>query len=135
MRVSVLNPGTLNPVRAKVYRNEEVKRVIAFIPRGHTHTRLILELNDQTLILQEATVAAIVRAYVSVVTHPTRHAVELVQAKLTERKPTYAEHQLVESNRPEEEVLAEAEDIWRSCSPAGDHQHSSRPSISGENQG
>ncbi|MEM1848209.1 MAG: hypothetical protein QXH70_03710 [Thermofilaceae archaeon] len=117
MRVSVLNPGTLNPVRAKVYRNEEVKRVIAFIPRGHTHTRLILELNDQTLILQEATVAAIVRAYVSVAAHPTRRAVELVQARLAERKPKYAEHQLVESNRPEEEVLAEAEDIWRSCPP------------------
>lgn len=106
-------------MRVRVYRNEDVKRVIAFIPKGHTHARFILELDDQTVILQEATVAAIVRAYISVVAHPTRRAVEFVQAKLTERKPTYAEHQLIESGKLEAEVLAEAEEIWKNAPSAG----------------
>lgn len=107
-------------MRAKVYRNEDVGRVIAFIPEGHAHVRLVLELKDQTVVLQEATVAAIVRAYVSVVTHPTRRAVELVRVKLAERKPTYAEHQLIESGRSESDVLAEAQSLWLSAAPVGE---------------
>jgi len=99
-------------VGVRVYRNEEVRRVIAFIPAGHAHVRLILELADQTIVLQEATVAAIVRAYISIVTHPTRRAVELVHVRIAERKPMYAEHQLIESGRGEDEVLAEAQRLW-----------------------
>ena len=102
-------------MRARVYRNEDVRRVVAFIPEGHAHLRLIIELSDQVIILQEATVAAIVRAYVSVVTHPTRRAVELVQSRPAGRKPGYAEHQLVESGRGEAEVLAEAQSVWGSA--------------------
>lgn len=91
----------------KVYRNEDVERVIAFVPPGHKHVRLLIELKDAAVVLQEATVAAIVRAYVDVVTHPTRRAVELVSRRLSERKEGYAEVQLVETGRGEEEVLAE----------------------------
>jgi len=71
------------------------------------HARLVLELEDQVLVLQEATVAAIVRAYASVALHPTRRAVELVSRRLGrgERKPLFAEWQLVESGRGEDEVL------------------------------
>jgi len=99
-------------VAARVYRNEDVRRLIAFIPEGHTHIRLVVELKDQTLILQEATVAAIVRAYVSVATHPLRRAVELRLTELEERKPLYARHQLVETSRSEAEVLGEAQELW-----------------------
>ncbi len=91
----------------RVYRNEDVERIVAFIPRGHMHTRLLLILEDQAIVLQEATVAAIVRAYASVALHPSRRAVELERRRLGkgERKPLFAEHQLVETNRDEDEVL------------------------------
>ena len=71
--------------------------------------RLVLVLRDQVVVLQEATVSAIVRAYVNVVGHPTRRAIEYVQVRLSieERKPGYAEYQLVESGRGEEDIVAE----------------------------
>jgi len=102
-------------VPAKLYRNNEVKRVVAFIPSGHTHVRLILELKDQIIILNEATLAAITRAYLSVLLHPLRRAVEMKLVSVPERKAFYAEYQLLETERGEEEVLAEAEEIWRSA--------------------
>jgi len=97
----------------KVYRNEDVERIAAFIPRGHMHTRLAIVLPDQVIVLQEATVAAIVRAYASVALHPTRRALELENKRLgkRERKPLFAEHQLVETNRGEDEVLDWAEKL------------------------
>ena len=97
-------------MKPRVYSNEEVRRIIAFIPPGHHHVRLILELADKTIILQEATVAAIVRAYASTALHPTRRAVELVHHVLSPRdkKHGFASHQLIESGRREEEVLEEA---------------------------
>jgi hypothetical protein len=91
----------------RVYPNEKVRRVIAAIPPGHKHVRLVIELEDQTIVLQEAAAAAIARAYVDVVTHPTRRAVELVGVRVSRAKSGYAEHQLVESGKGEEEVLAE----------------------------
>ncbi len=94
---------------AKVYRNEDVKRIVAFIPPGHRHLRLLIELEDQVIVLQEASVAAIVRAYIDIVTHPSRKAVEMTSKHMSsnERKPGYAEFQLVETNRSEDEVLRE----------------------------
>ncbi|MCS7104217.1 MAG: hypothetical protein NZ954_01445 [Thermofilaceae archaeon] len=105
-------------MRTRVYRNEDVERVIAFIPVGHKHLRLILEMKDQTIVLQEATVAAIVRAYVSVAIHPTRRVIELVRVKPAERKPGYAEDQLIESGKDESEALAEAQSLWLNAEAA-----------------
>lgn len=93
-------------------RNADVARIIAGIPRGHYHLRLVIEARDGTrIVLHEATVAAIVRAYANIVMHPTRRALELVQACPETRKPGYARHQLVESPRGEEEVLDELEEV------------------------
>uniref|UniRef100_A0A7C3SKY7 Uncharacterized protein n=1 Tax=Thermofilum pendens TaxID=2269 RepID=A0A7C3SKY7_THEPE len=103
----------------KVYRNDEVKRVVAFIPRGHAHVRLLLELRDQAIILNEATLAAITRAYLSVLLHPLRKAVEMRLVRLPERKALYAEYQLLETERSEDEVLAEAEEIWQRATGSG----------------
>ena len=93
----------------RIYRNSDVVKVIGFIPPGHAHMRLVLVLKDQVIVLQEATVAAIVRAYIDIVTHPTRRAVEFVQVKLDKesRKIGYAEHQLIESGRNEDEIIEE----------------------------
>ncbi len=102
--------------KVKVYPNNGVRRIIAFIPRGHHHVRLLIEFEDQAIILQEATIAAIVRAYAATALHPTRRAIELVSSQPVNRKHGFAKWQLVESSRSEEEVLEEADSLWRSLS-------------------
>ncbi len=94
-----------------VFRNSDVKKIVAFVPRGHRHIRLYIEVNGMKIILQEATVAAIVRAYVNIKTHPTRQAYELVSQRLMQRKEGYAEYQLMESTRDEDEILMDMEKI------------------------
>lgn len=102
-------PELAGPTRVRVYRNEDVKRVIAFIPRGHKHVRVAVETADSLFVFQEATVDAVVRAYVDVVTHPTKRATELALAELEERKEGYARHQHLETGRAEGEILDELE--------------------------
>lgn len=100
--------------KVRIYPNENVKRIIAFIPPGHLHLRLILEFEDQIIVLHEATVAAIVRAYINIITHPLRRAVELERrflGKDSGKKPFYAKSQLLETNRGEEEVIEEALEV------------------------
>ena len=95
----------------RVYPIESVRRIIAFIPPDHLHLRLILELEDQTIVLHEATVAAIVRAYIDIITHPLRRAIELERRFLDKgsgKKPFYARSQLLETDRLEEEIVNEA---------------------------
>ena len=99
--------------RPILYPNRCVKRIVAAIPPGHHHIRLLIEFEDGTrIILHEATVAAITRAYVDIVTHPTRRATMLALKRLgkDERKLGYAEWQLVEEGSEEEalEALTEA---------------------------
>lgn len=93
-----------------VVRNCDVRRILVAPPRGHKHVRAVIELVDGTyIVLQEATVANLVRAYVTVLTHPQRRAVELVQVRLGEgeRKEGFAEYQLLETTRPDSEVIEE----------------------------
>ncbi len=94
-----------------VLRNMDVKRIIAGIPRGHKHLRLVLESTSGIIVLHEATVAAIVRSYINIVAHPVRRGLELVGTIPDNIKPGYAEHQLLESNRSEREILEELETI------------------------
>ncbi len=106
--------------RPILYPNQCVRRVVAAIPPGHYHLRLLLELGDGTrIILHEATVAAIVRAYVDIVTHPTRRATMLTLRRLGkgERKHGYAEWQLVEEGGEEDalKVLTEALSSAETC--------------------
>ena len=92
-----------------IIRNDDVIRIIAFIPPGHHHTRLLIELGDRVLVLQEATVSALVRAYVNVALHPTRKVYECLTKTMSkkEKKLGFARIQLLETNRTEEEVLNE----------------------------
>jgi hypothetical protein len=83
-----------------VLRNEDVMEIVAEIPEGHLHLRTTVRLGDGTSItLQEATVAALVRAYISVKTDPLRSRVVLKGRKVPERKGSYAEWQLLEEQR------------------------------------
>ena len=87
-----------SPDEERILRTEEVTGLVAEIPEGHRHVRTTLTLADGTaLTLQEATVAAIVRAYVAVKTDPTRTRVVMRGTLLAERKPGYAEWQLIET--------------------------------------
>jgi hypothetical protein len=105
---------------ARLYPNECVERVEAFIPPGHMHMRLVLRLCDQTIILHEAAVAGIVRAYAHVALHPTRRAARLVARRLArrERKLSYAPWQLVEDETVDEDaILKEALAVWEEAVP------------------
>ncbi|ACL11161.1 hypothetical protein DKAM_0835 [Desulfurococcus amylolyticus 1221n] len=82
----------------KIYRNEDVEEIVACIPEGHRHVRLILKLSDQIIILQEATVAAIVRAYLNIALHPTRKYIRLVKRCLSDLKQGFAKTQLMEES-------------------------------------
>lgn len=77
--------------------------------------RLAIVLNDQVIVLQEATVAAIVRAYSLVAIHPTRRGAILRCRKLEryERKHGFAKHQLIEEHDSEEEAINVIENFLR----------------------
>lgn len=80
-----------------IIRNEDVEELIAEIPEGHLHLRITIKLRDgMELVFQEAMAAAVVRAHVTVKTHPTLCKVRLTGKKLEVRKEGYAEWQLME---------------------------------------
>ncbi len=80
-----------------VIANEEIKQLVAEIPAGHKHLRTTIVLHDgREFTFQEATVANLVRAYITVKTHPVMTRVRLDGKKLSQRKDGYAEWQLLE---------------------------------------
>lgn len=82
---------------AKIVRNEDVAGVLAEIPEGHRHLRTTLTFADgSSFTFQEATIAAIVRAYIAVKTDPVCKRVVLTGRTVEGRKPGYAEWQLIE---------------------------------------
>jgi hypothetical protein len=80
-----------------IIRNEDVRELIAEVPEGHRHLRITLFLTDGTeVVFQEATIANLVRAYVTVKTHPTKGRVALKGRKVDHGKDGYAPWQLIE---------------------------------------
>lgn len=80
-----------------IIHNEDIKELIAEIPEGHRHLRITIVLQDGTeMVFQEAAVANLVRAYITVKTHPAKKRVVLKGKRLDERKENFAEWQLVE---------------------------------------
>ncbi len=78
-------------------RNQDVIELIAEIPEGHRHLRTTIILNNGTkMTFQEATIANLVRSYISIKTHPLRTAVVLKNSRVEKRKDGYAEYQLME---------------------------------------
>ena len=81
-----------------VIRNEDVRELLIQAPEGHAHLRTTMTLQDGTeLTFQEATIANLVRAYVSLKTHPKIRSLRLKQVYLEDRKEGFAEWQLLES--------------------------------------
>jgi hypothetical protein len=80
-----------------IIKNEDIKELTAEIPEGHRHLRTTIALQDgMELVFQEATIANVVRAYITVKTHPTKRKLTLKGKRLTETKKDFAEWQLVE---------------------------------------
>ena len=77
--------------------NEDIKELIVEIPEGHKHVRTTIIFQDDTeWVLQEATVANLVRACITVKTHPTTARVKLEGRRLTAAKEGHADWQLLE---------------------------------------
>jgi hypothetical protein len=77
--------------------NEDIREVLVAIPEGHAHIRTRIVLGDGTeLIFQEAAMANILRAFVTVKTDPEKTSVRLRGRRLAGRKKGYAEWQLME---------------------------------------
>lgn len=86
-----------------VFRNEDVQSIVVEIPEGHKHIRTTITLVDGTsLTFQEATIANLVRAYITVLTHPTKKRVVLSARLLPTRKEHYAPWQLLEEERAQD---------------------------------
>ena len=97
--------------------NNDVEAAILAVPQGHRHLRLALtDRTGETIILQEATVAAIVRAYTTVKTHPVKKAVKLVSVRPAGLKKGYAEDQLVEVVEDEKKIIAELSELLEAAS-------------------
>lgn len=80
-----------------ILSNEDIKELIIEVPEGHKHLRTRLILQDGTeLIFQEATIANLVRAYITVKTHPVINRIVLKGQKVEKKKDGYAEWQLLE---------------------------------------
>jgi len=86
--------------------NDDVHRILVGIPENHKHLRAALELRDgRCIILQEAVLAALVRAYVNVETHPERRAARMVgTVDMPRRKADFATYQLIEDGGSDDEI-------------------------------
>lgn len=81
-----------------VFKNDDISGLVTEVPEGHQHIRTTLELKDgRKMTFQEATVAAIVRSYITLKTHPFNSRVVLTLKQLDARKDGYAEWQLLET--------------------------------------
>ncbi len=94
-------------MKVRIIRNEDVKFLAAFIPLGHKHVRVLINLGNEILIFQQAFIDALIRAYTSVALHPYKKCQALTLRKLSnkERKEGFAEYQLIEVDIDEDKVL------------------------------
>ncbi len=77
--------------------NEDVLEVLVEIPDGHRHIRTKIVLRDGSeFLFREATVSNVMRAFLTVKTDPRKRSVRLLGRKVSERKPGFAEWQLLE---------------------------------------
>lgn len=97
-------------------RNQDIKRVLIGIPKGHKHLRICIELRSGTnLVFQEATIADISRAYITLKTHPHIRAQELEMktANVEQLKEGYAKRQLLETTKTYEEIEEELRNLLK----------------------
>ncbi len=100
--------------KVRIVKDSEVKRIIIAPPSGEKEKvwqiMLMVELQDDSkIVFDHATVGNILRSGAWVLYHPQRKAIELVAKRLREeeRKKGFAEDQLLETDREEEELIKE----------------------------
>lgn len=87
---------------------QNVTQLLFSTPENHKHCRLVLKTDQSsTLVLSEALVAAIVRAYVTIKTHPKRSGIEMTTALISDGKPDFASWQLLETDKPDSDIQRE----------------------------
>jgi hypothetical protein len=90
------------------FRNSDIKSITMGIPGAdHKHLRAVIETEDSFIVFQEATLAALVRAYIRVKTHPVDDVVRLVGGEIDNRKPGYASWQLLEDEKKDSKEFLE----------------------------
>jgi hypothetical protein len=85
--------------KRRILANGDIAEIVLAPPRGHQHLRATIKLHSgEEIILQEATVANLVRAYVGIKTHPKRRSYRLIGRELVEdeMKKGFAFWQLLE---------------------------------------
>ena len=87
-----------------VIRNRDVRRILIGTPKGHIHKRVVIELDNGIIVLQEATVENLVRAFVEVEMHPWRRAIMLEGGIIETRKEGYSKYQLLEADIDDSDV-------------------------------
>jgi len=83
----------------RILANADIAEIVLAPPPGHQHLRATIRLHSgEEFVLQEATVANLVRAYVGIKTHPQRCGCRLLGRELLaeERKDGFAVWQLLE---------------------------------------
>ncbi|MEM2122471.1 MAG: hypothetical protein QXE79_02430 [Candidatus Bathyarchaeia archaeon] len=95
-------------------RNRDINSIFIGKPTVHNHIRTIMETRFGTIIFQEATIANLVRAYITLKTHPKIRSIALTLKEIDkgEAKPGYARFQLIES---EFDTAKIQEEIDRRC--------------------
>jgi hypothetical protein len=87
---------------------DAVDRLLFAIPATHKHYRLaLITRENECLILSEAVVAAVVRAYVGIKTHPLLTGIEMTSVTLPSPKEDFANHQLLETEKSSAAIQAE----------------------------
>jgi len=96
-------------------KNSDISRILIGTPIKHKHLRVVIELrNGEKIIFSEATIANIVRAYVTIKTHPKINSLELESYDLSDDqnlKEGYSKFQLLETNKESLKISYEIEKI------------------------
>ena len=96
-----------------IIKNNEIDSVLLAVPEGHGHLRLVLRTKGgEAIVLQEAAVAAMVRAYVTIKTQPKMKAIKLISTRPDGLKEGYAADQLIEY-AADEAVIEELTDLLK----------------------
>jgi len=83
----------------RIIPNNEVTDLTIEVPEGHRHLRTTLRFRDGSeIVFQEATVAALVRAYTTVKTHPRKTRLSMKGRSVEDGKPGFADWQILEDD-------------------------------------
>lgn len=92
--------------------NRDIQQILMGTPSGHRHLRAILQTREGLILLNEATLANLVRAYITLKTHPELHVLKLKGLELEDRKPDFDRYQLLESHEAPDALQQELDQLF-----------------------